>query len=206
MSDPADRPATWAAWGLVIAPLVFVGGWAVVGASIDGYSPRREAISNLAAVDSPRRWIMFGVFVTYGVAMVVGSFGLRRSVVRAAWPAAVVNGVALIGVAATPIHRSNVVDGLHGLAATVAYLSLAAMPLLASKGLRQAGYPVAAMASVFVGVASLGSFLMAWVSTDGGLFQRTGSTVGDVWILAVGLAILFGPLARPLASERAACT
>ena len=149
---------------------------------------------------------MFGVFVTYGVAMVVGSFGLRRSVVRAAWPAAVVNGVALIGVAATPIHRSNVVDGLHGLAATVAYLSLAAMPLLASKGLRQAGHRVAATLSVVVGMASLGSFLLAWVSADGGLFQRTGSTVGDVWILAVGLAILFGPLARPLTSERAACT
>lgn len=190
--------------------MVFVGGWAVAGASIDGYSPRHEAISNLAAVDSPRRWVMFAVFVTYGVAMVVGSLGLRRSVAAAAWPAAVVNGLALIGVAATPIHRSDVVDGLHGLAATVAYLSLAAMPLLASRGFRRAGYRGAATASVVVGVASLGSFLVAAWASDGGLFQRTGSTVGDVWILAVGLAILFGPLARPfvrpLPSEPAACT
>jgi len=183
-----DRP--WAAWGLVVAPILFIVGWAVAGATVDGYSPRRQAISDLAAIDSPRRWPMFVVFVVYGLAMVIGSLALRHSVVRAAAVAAVVNGLALIGVALTPIHQSSAIDDRHGQAALLAYLSLAAMPILAAWGLGRNGQRGLAVASVVVGVASIVALSAAYGNDYVGLLQRTGTTLGNAWILAAGLALL----------------
>jgi len=166
---------------------VFVVGWAVAGATVDGYSPRRQAISDLAAVDSPRRWPMFVVFLLYGLAMVIGSLALRHSVVRTAAVAAVVNGLAVIGVALTPIHQSSAIDGRHGNAALLAYISLAAMPILAAWGLTRNGQRGAAVGSVVVGIASIVALSAAYGNDYVGLLQRSGTTIGHAWILAAGV-------------------
>lgn len=205
LSAPADDGpgVPRAAWGLVVAPIVFVVGWAVAGATVDGYSPRRQAISDLAAVDSPRRWPMFVVFLLYGLSMVTGSLALRQSVVRTAAVAAVVNGLAVIGVALTPIHQSSAIDDRHGTAALLAYISLAAMPILAAWGLARNGQRGAAVGSVVVGVASIVALSAAYGNDYVGFLQRSGTTIGNAWILAAGVAVLTGALTSRRARSRA---
>ncbi|QXC61557.1 DUF998 domain-containing protein [Aquihabitans sp. G128] len=191
VTAPAGSEApSRAAWALVAAPVVFVGGWAVMGATWSTYSPRRQAISDLAAVDSPRRWPMFVVFVAYGVLMVIGSQALRRSSVRLAWPAAAVNGLALIGVALFPIHRSTFIDDRHGNAALIAYLSIAALPVLAARGLTRTGHGWAAIASIVAGVASILFLASAYGNDYVGALQRTGAGIGDMWTFVAGVVLL----------------
>ncbi|HEX2576498.1 MAG TPA: DUF998 domain-containing protein [Aquihabitans sp.] len=181
-----------AAWGLVLGPVAFVVGWVVCGATIDGFSPVRYAISDLAGVGSPRRWPMTAALVAYGLALVVGAAALRRVGARGAALAALVNGVATLGVAATPVHGSDTVDGLHGIAAFVAYVSLAALPLAAARPLARAGHRNGAVASVAVGVATALAFAAANGNDRTGLFQRTGTTLGNTWTVLAGLAVLTG--------------
>lgn len=183
-------PGRASALGLVVGPLVFVGGWAVLGASIDGFSPVGSAISEVAAVDSPRRWAMGSVFVFYGVALLIGSVALRRSGAGGSSTAAVVNGLAVWGVAAFPLHGSGRGDVIHGGFALLGYLSLSAMPLLAAGPLHDAGRRGAAVASVVAGVACAGSLAATRVDDRTGLFQRIGTTTGNVWILAAGVVLL----------------
>lgn len=204
-NDPSDvdairsdgRPAALA---LGAAPVVFVAGWAVAGATWASYSTQRQAISDLAAVDSPRRWPMFVVFVAYGLLMLVGSMALRRSRLRAAWPLAALNGLALLGVAVTPIHHSGWLDARHGNAALLSYFTIAALPVFGATGLA-AGRRWAVIASVVVGAASLASLAMAYGNDYVGWFQRTGAGLSNVWTLAVAVVLFTGRLATPAATE-----
>lgn len=197
VSGAADGPASTGgsrpdAVALVVAPLVFVAGWAVAGASIEGYSPVRLAISDLAGVDSSTRWQMTAVLVAYGLAMVIGAAALRRASANGAAVAAVVNGVATMAVAATPVHGSDTVDSLHGIAAFVSYVSLAALPIAAAVALARSGQRVAAVVSVVTGVAVALAFAGANGNERTGLFQRVGTSLGNAWTLAAGVALLVG--------------
>lgn len=183
-------PSRAAAGALVLAPVLFVAGWVTAGLATPGYSPRRQAISDLAAVDSSTRWPMFVVFLAYGIVMVVGSQALRRSPVRAAWPAAALNGLALIGVALAPIHRSSGLDVVHGRAALAAYLSIALVPVLAAWGLVRTGHGWLGIASVVAGVASISFLAAAYGNSYVGLLQRTGAGIGNAWVLIAGLTLL----------------
>ncbi|MCU1496987.1 MAG: rane protein [Acidimicrobiales bacterium] len=203
-AETEDRPrpagGRAAAWALVAAPLVFVGGWVVAGATVEPYSPRRQAISDLAALDSPRRWFMLAVFVTYGVLMLVGSQAIRHSVIRLAWPAAAINGLAVIAVGAFPIAGPLASDGRHSLAALVAYFSIAAIPVLAAPGLKRTGHGLLAAASALAGVASILVVSSAYGNDAGGLLQRTGTGIGDAWLVVAGLALVAGspsPVGEP---------
>lgn len=190
---------------LVLAPIVFVAGWAWAGTSlayrfphqklVHHYSPRHHAISDLASDVSPRRWFMFAVFLAFGVLMLIGSQALRRSSLRLAWPAAVVNGLAVIGVALFPLRFPLDDRPGHSVAATVAYVSLAAMPLLAARGLSRAGHGALATASVMMGVLSLLVLASAMGSGSLGYLQRAGLGIGDLWILLAGLGLLKGSVA-----------
>jgi len=193
-SDATPRAGRGEAAALVVAPVVFVVGWAVAGASIDGFSPVRLAISELAAFTSPRRWPMFAVLLGYGAAMVIGSAALRRSTLRSTGVAALVHGVATMVVATTPVHRSSMVDAIHGVGAVVAYATLAAMALLAVRPLRRAGRPAAAVASLVMGAAVAVALALANGNDRTGLFQRIGTTLGNLWTVAAGLALLAGAL------------
>lgn len=191
------------AWALAAAPVVFVAGWAVAGATWASYSTQRQAISDLAAVDSPRRWLMFVVFVAYGLLMLIGSMALRHSLLRAAWPLAALNGLALIVVAVTPIHHSSWLDARHGNAALFSYFTIAALPVFGASGLAAAGRWWAAIASVVVGAASLASLAMAYDNDYVGWFQRAGAGLSNVWTLTIAIVLLGGALAAPSVPEPA---
>lgn len=176
--------------GLIVGPVAFVGAWAVGGALVDGYSPVSDAISRLAAVGAPRRPLMTAGFVTYGVAVVVGARALASEGLRASAVALVVNGTATLAVAATPLDRSGLVDGLHAVAATVGYVSIAAVPALAAGTLRRRGHRRPAAASLAAAAVSA-TCLVATTATDAnGLFQRLGLGAGDAWLVVAGVVLV----------------
>ena len=178
------------AWGGVIGPVGFVAAWATAGAVTSGYSPVDDAISRLAAVHAPTRWVMTAGFVCFGVAVPAYSLALRDALAGRAWLAAAVTGLATLGVAAVPLDVSKTTDLIHGGFASVGYASLALTPLLGAGPLAARGYRRAAAVSRAVGVLS-GACLAATVfGSFHGLFQRAGLTLGDLWLAATAAAIL----------------
>lgn len=189
-----DGPPRWTALGLAAGPAAFVAAWAVGGAQTPGYSPMYDAISRIAELDAPQRPLMTGGFLAYGALVLAGVPALRRSPIARAWPAVVVNGVATWAVAALPLGRSDQGDLLHGAAATVGYVSLAAIPALAAGPLARSGRRRAAALSV-VATVGIGACLVATTVAEAkGLAQRSGLGIGDVWLAAAGLAIAAGRL------------
>ncbi len=180
--------------GLAAAPVSFVAAWAIGGARTPGYSPMHDAISRIAAVGAPQRGLMTAGFVAYGAAALVGATGLRDTVVARIAPAVVVNAAATVAVALLPLDRSDLGDSLHAVAAASGYVSLAVIPALAAEPLVRSGRRRWAAASV-TAAALIGACLVATTVLDAkGLAQRSGLGIGDLWLIAAGLAIASGNL------------
>jgi len=182
--------------GLVAGPVAFVSSWAVGGSRTPGYSPVHDAISRIAELGAPQRPLMTSGFVAYGAFVLAAVPVLRRSVVGRAWPAVVVNGLATWAVAALPLGRSDQGDLLHGAAASVGYVSLAAIPALAAGPLARSGRRRAATASAVAAVAIAGCLVATTVADAKGLAQRSGLGIGDLWLVVTGLVLAAGGLVR----------
>jgi hypothetical protein len=178
------------ALGGIVGPTAFVVAWAACGRATAGYSAVTDAISDLARVGAPTRPAMTLGFVVFGVGVPLFGVALRAALPGRAWMAAVVCGMATLGVAAVPLGRGS--DGLHGLFAGVGYVALAATPALAWSPLRRAGCPVGAGASLVVAAVAGGCLALTVAGPAHGLFQRAGLTVGDAWLVASGVVVLVG--------------
>ena len=56
--EPEDAHVVWLAWGTVVAQLLFIGGWLVLGALEGrGYSAARHDISDLSALTAKHPWV-----------------------------------------------------------------------------------------------------------------------------------------------------
>jgi hypothetical membrane protein len=174
--------------GGVVGPLAFVGAWAVGGAVTEGYSPREDAISELAAVGARTRPLMTAGFLLFGAGMVVFSFALRRAFGRPAAVAALAAGCCTIAVAAVPLDAGH--DGLHGALAGAGYAALVAVPGSAawSPGRRLPTTGLAAAATAVVAGACLVASVV--VAGPDGLLQRLGLTLVDAWLAVIALGLL----------------
>ena len=63
-------------WCAVAGPVLFTAAWLVAGSVQDVYSPRREDISALAALDAQHAWIMIAGIVALGLSVVALGLGL----------------------------------------------------------------------------------------------------------------------------------
>ena len=196
-STAPDRRVRAAAVGGVVGPVGFVGAWVAgsVVTSMD-YSPIDDAISRLAAVGADTRWLMTAGFITFGVALPIYARALRATVAGPAWIAATATGLATLAIAATPLDRSPAVDRLHGVAATIGYITLAATPLLAAAPLRRTGHTRLATGGLVAAATSAVALALTVAPTPTGLFQRIGLTAGDIWIVASAVTIMSGRLVR----------
>jgi hypothetical protein len=206
--EPSPPVPSWrvrtAALGGAVGPAAFIGAW-TIGAAVTTveYSSIDDAISRLAAVGADTRALMTAGFITFGVALPVYAWALRRVVGGAAWITAAATGIATLAVAATPLDRSATVDTWHGVAAGIGYVTLAATPLLAARPLSQIGHRTLAAAGVVAGAVSAISLVLTTTGLPTGLFQRLGLTASDIWIAASGLAIAGGRLGViPLEKQR----
>lgn len=159
--------------------MAFVTAWASLGAGAAGYDPTRDAISRLAALGAPTRVAMTAGLVALGAGL--GAYGLALRP-RPVWLLPVVNGVITLGVAAFPLDGGY--DTVHGIAAALGYVTLAAVPVVVG---RRRPLPVAV--SVVSGVC----LVLTTVLDRDGLFQRLGLTVAQAWIVVNALGLLRSP-------------
>ncbi|HEX9969095.1 MAG TPA: DUF998 domain-containing protein [Acidimicrobiales bacterium] len=180
------------ALGGIVGPLAFVGAWAALGATRAGYDPLRDPISRLAEDGASTRAAMTTGFLVFGVGVPLFGVALRRGLGGQAGTAAVATGLATIGVAALPLGRG--VDLEHGVAATAGYVTLAAVPLLASRRL------VGADRAVSTATGLLSAACLAATPFVGavGLFQRLGLAVVDAWIVVAAVRLARGQDTRTI--------
>lgn len=178
------------AWGGIVGPALFLVAWATAGTRTQGYSLVEQAISELAGVHAPTRWLMSAGFACFGVAVLAFSVALRETLGGRAWLACAVTGAATLGAGAFALDASPTIDLVHVAFAGIGYVSLALAPMLAAQPLAARGHRRAAIASRLVG-ALVGACLLATalVSADG-LLQRTGLTLGHAWLAACAVAII----------------
>ncbi len=171
-------------WGGAIGPVAFISAWAIGGVTTSrAYSPVEDTISQLTAVGAPTRALMTAGMVTFGVAVPTYALALRRALPGPAWIAAAATGIATLGVAATPLDYSELVDNLHRLAAGAGYITLAVVPLFARKALIAAGHVrFAAFGTALAAVAAV-ALPTSLVVSQTGMFQRIGLTAGDLFLI-----------------------
>ena len=192
----SDRGTRRAALGGILGALGFVAAWITSAAITDNpYSSIDDAISRLAAVETDTRWLMTAGFVIFGVSLPIFSLALRSTVGGLAPFTAATTGVATLAVAASPLDHSATIDSLHGLFATVGYVTLAATPVLAASPLASSGHRRLAHFGVAAGVTSAVALALTPTTLPTGLFQRIGLTVSDAWIVATAIAIRHGRVA-----------
>lgn len=181
-----------AGWGLVAGPAAFITAWAVAGARTPGYDPVVDAISRNAAIGAPHRPLMSAGFIAYGLLVPIGATALRRSLPGPAWAAAVVSGAGTLAVASLPLDSSAGMDTAHGVAATVGYVGIGLTPVLAARPLHEAGHRRLARISTAAGAVIGAALVLSRVDSIGGLAQRVGLTIGDVWLAVAGTALALG--------------
>jgi hypothetical protein len=153
----------------------------------------------LAAQGATDRWVMTAALLAVGVCYVVTAAGLRP-VRRAARRALMTGGVATMMVAAFPQPvRGNGLN--HTIAATVAFTTLAAWPVLAVG--RRTGVPAlsltAAVAATVVMVGFLAWFTLEIHGSHRGIAERGAALAEVVWPLVVAVGARQGSLGRRLA-------
>ena len=176
-----------AAAGAIAGPVAFVTAWASLGAGAGGYDPTRDAISRLAALGAPTRPAMTAGLLAlatgmglYGVALRLCPPPGRRP--GPAWLLPVANGVVTLAVAALPL--GGRVDAAHGVAATLGYVTLAAIPAVVGRRRLSLG----------IGLLSGLCLLLTVLADDrDGLFQRLGLTIAQAWVVVSALALLRSP-------------
>lgn len=180
----------WRSFAGIAGPVAFIAAWSGLGAKRVGYSPVREPISRLAAVDAPTRPAMSAGFVAFAAGVGAYSSVLRDNDLDGAARAARLTAVATFGIAALPLGRAGG-DQPHAVAAGVAYAALAATPLLAARPLARRGEHRAAKVSFVTGIAVAGALAASVVLPRGvGLAQRVGLTAGHLWILISAVRVL----------------
>jgi hypothetical membrane protein len=161
------------------------------------YSPIRDTISALAAEGATDRWIMTSALAGLGACYVVTAAGLRPARPTGRTVLAV-GGVATVLVATfpQPAHGNSVA---HTVAATVAFTTLAAWPLLTAS--RRSRAPLLTpWASGAAAVVMLG--LVAWFALElhgshRGLAERAAAGAQALWPLAVVVSSGYLPTWSP---------
>jgi hypothetical membrane protein len=196
-----NRIPRWAVASGVAAPVLLVGGWTIAEArQPPGYSPVRDTISALAARGATDRWVMTSALAGLGACYMVTALGLRPA--RPAGRAVLCGGGAatiLVAAFPQPAHGNSV---SHTVAATVAFVSLAAWPVFAARPRRTAPL-LTGSASTAATVALLG--LLVWFAAEihgggRGLAERAAAGAEALWPLAVVLSIQ----RRPAGTEASA--
>lgn len=181
---------------------MFISTWLAAGAMTDGYSPIRDHISDLDAIDAPTRPLMNAAFIAFALGAGLAAGPLRRFVGTPSATAIGANAAISIGIMLAPLGVSENGDRLHQVVAGLGYLALAATAPAAAPILARRSRPLA-VASVGVGSVSLICLGLSLSGPQAGLWQRVGITTTDAWLMTMGLLVLSGSsLVRPAGLPR----
>ena len=189
------RRVPW--WGLVssiAAPLLLIGGWTLAaGMQPMNFDAVMRTISDLAAHDTPQRWLMTGALVGVGLshlatASALGCAGAAGRLVLG------LGGLATLLVAAFPLPAGDRSSSAHTVAATAAFVSLALWPAFASKYPLTPGRTVPVLLRPQASAAAACTLLvfLAWFFVEQlvsgqriGLAERVAAGSQALWPLAV---------------------
>jgi hypothetical membrane protein len=206
----------------VAGPVVFSAAWLVAWTAQETYSPRREDISALAALDAQQPWIMVAGFLALALGLTALGTGLLRAVAggRAARVGALLILLAGLGILVAGIARNDCsseleackarIDagdvswhhGLHDAVSGLVFLALVAAQLVLARAFRRdPSWRDLRAYSIFSGsltLALLVLFVAGPIAGWNGLVQRVFLAVPLVWITVLGIRL------RRLADERVA--
>ena len=193
MSTPGSgRGVPW--WGVasaLLAPVFMIGGWEVAAAvqSVP-FDAVLRTISDLAARDTPRRWVMTTGLAGLGLAHVVTAAALQTGRTPGRLLLAT-GGLATLVVSAAPLPAGGGSSAVHTVAATLGFLTLSTWSVLAFPRWR-AGW---LGTTVLVG-------LLLWFGVElggprFGLSERMLAGAQSLWpLLVVGWVVLGGRAVR----------
>lgn len=187
-------------WGLassLAAPVLLIGGWTVASTVQPvPFDAVVQTISELAAVDTPHRWLMTSALVGVGLAHVTTACALRPATVAGRLVLGL-GGLATLLVAAFPLPAVGAASSAHTAAAAVAFVSLALWPAFACTRPRVPGPTVAPLLRLQVSAAATVALLLtlAWFFAEQigggqsvGLAERVAAGAQALWPLAVVLS------------------
>ncbi len=172
-----------------IGPVQSILGWLISGSLWASYDPIRQTISDLAASDSPVRWIQTGFFFFGATLTVTGSIYARTL----ALPGRILllgAGLATYALAIfnTPSQTGH--SDLHRLSATISFVLMSAWPLFSMRFDRNYPWPVRPWVSLgATAVLTLISvwFLSVWLDPHAqnvGVAERVIVTAQVLWLSA----------------------
>ena len=189
------RVAWWGAVSSASAPVLLIGGWTLAASRKESsFDSVTGTISALAGRGADDRWLMTGALLGVGLCHVATATALRPARRPGRWLLAV-GGLATIGVALTPLPADDSFSVGHAVAATTAFVSLAAWPALSSPGGVDAPWglrPLVARVAAAVLLAAVAWFFVTAV-VDGpavGRAERVAAAAQSIWPAVVVFSAL----------------
>ena len=179
----------WAVIAATLGPIQNITGWSLSAFLWPGYDPISQTISDLAADDSPVKWVQTSFFILGATLTLVGAWNAKAFAMPGRITL-VLAGLSSYGVAifAVPTQTTNSTE--HLFFATSAFVLFSAWPLLAMRFDKRYHWsirpPGAITATAVMTIATL-VFLLTWLDPDRtvtGLAQRTIVVMQVIWLTA----------------------
>jgi hypothetical membrane protein len=199
---PIGKPAFIAA---LIGPIQSVLGWVIAGALWAEYNPVTQTISDLAANESPVRWIMSGFFVFGGVLTLIVSIS-AKTLALPGRIALFLSAIATFGLTVfpTPLVGYSVE---HRVFAIASFALSAFWPILAMRFRKDAPWIIRPMASIIGTTLQLALavwFLSTWTdpeTTNVGVWERVVTVSQALYGSIVVIVIYLGSKKRKAVSS-----
>lgn len=199
---PIGKPAFIAA---LIGPIQSVLGWVIAGALWTEYNPVTQTISDLAANESPVRWIMSGFFVFGGVLTLIVSIS-AKALALPGRIALFLSAIATFGLTVfpTPLVGYSVE---HRVFAIASFALSAFWPILAMRYRKDAPWIIRPMASIIGTTLQLALavwFLSTWTdpeTTNVGVWERVVTVSQALYGSIVVIVIYLGSKKRKAVSS-----
>ena len=170
-----------------MGPIQSILGWVISGSLWPGYDPIRQTISDLAADDSPVRYIQTGFFFLGATLTLVGAIS-ARSLAMPGRIALLLAGLATYALAifTTPSQTGH--SDAHRISASISFVLMSAWPLLSMRFDKRYSWvirPVGAILSTLVLTLISLWFLSVWLDPSAtlvGLAERVIVTAQVLWL------------------------
>ena len=200
---PIGKPAFIAA---IIGPIQSVLGWVIAGWLWPDYNPVTQTISDLAAFESPVKWIMSAFFVFGGVLTIIASI-YARTLALPGRIALFVSAIATFGLTIfpTPLIGYSVE---HRIFAIISFSLSAFWPILAMRFRKDAPWIIRPTASIIGTALQLSLavwFLSTWTdpeTTNVGVWERVVTVSQALYGSIVVITIYLGSKRRKATISR----
>jgi hypothetical membrane protein len=186
---PVQLVAKPAAIAAMIGPIQNLAGWTLSGLLWPGYDPVTKTISDLAADDSPVKWVQTSFFLI-GTMLTFVAAVYARAIAMPGRIALAMAGVASLGLTVFATPAQDGYSSAHRVFASIAFVLFSAWPILGIRFDKRYNWslrPVGAIgATVTMGLTTVW-FLLTWLEPERslvGLSERVIVVMQVVWLSA----------------------